>query len=58
MLYTTYNHLLSCRFIGSAKIGIFGPFFALFCPFFANFCNYLKNGLLFVPKTLQELKAQ
>ena len=25
---------------------------------FANFCNYLKNGSLFVPKLLQELKAQ
>ena len=36
------------------KIGIFGPFL----PFFANFCNYLKNGSLFVPKILQELKAQ
>ena len=61
MLYTTYSHRLSCRFIGSAKIGICGPFFALFCPFlpfFVNFCNYLKNGSLFFPKILQELKAQ
>ena len=54
MLYTTYNHRLSCRFIGSAKISIFGPFFALF----SNFFNYLKNGSLFFPKILQELKAQ
>ena len=53
MLYTTYNHRLSCRFIGSAKISICGPFL----PFFLNFCNYLKNGSLFVPKILQELKA-
>ena len=58
MLYTTYNHRLSCRFIGSAKISISGPFFAIFCPFFANFCNYLKNGSLFFAKIVQELKAQ
>ena len=45
MLYTTYNHRLSCRFIGSAKISIFGPFFEI-CQIFPNF--FLKFWIFFV----------